>query len=137
MSVGMSGPEAFRTRRPRRAGVVLAGVLTGALLCVSPTVAGQAAGVNQAGPEYLHGQAGMQPMPQNGNAQGGSQIEQMRRAERQRRVAADTAKLVQLSNELKAAVDQTPKDQLSLDAMKKATEIEKTAHDLKAWMATN
>jgi hypothetical protein len=58
----------------------------------------------------------------------------MRQAEQRRRVLADTAKLVELSNQLKAAVDSSSKDQLSLDVLRKAAEIEKTAHDLKGWV---
>lgn len=58
----------------------------------------------------------------------------MRLAERERRVAADTAKLVQLTNELKAQVEQAPKDQISLEMVRKAAEIEKLAHDLNGWL---
>jgi hypothetical protein len=73
-------------------------------------------------------------MPQQANPEGAAKIEQMRQAERHKRVAADAAKLLQLSNELKLQIDQSPPDQLSMDAVKKAAEIEKTAHDLNGWM---
>jgi hypothetical protein len=120
-----------RTRAHAASFLVL--VLSGGLLCLSPAVKGQSAGVNQNGPEYIHAPAGLNPMPQHGSG-GDAQIEQMRLAERQKRVAADTAKLVQLSNELKSQVDQAPKDQISLDMVRKAAEIEKLAHDLNGWL---
>lgn len=111
------------------AGVVLAG----GLLCFVPVGAGQSAGVNQGGPDYLHSQAGMNPVPQHGS-QSASTVDQMRLAEQHRRIVVDTAKLVELSNQLKAEVDQGRQDQLSLDMVRKVAEIEKTAHDLKGWM---
>jgi hypothetical protein len=109
-------------------------VISACLLCISPAVTGQSAGVNQGGPEYLHSQAGLNPLPQHGGSEAASQMDQMRMAERQKRVAADTAKLVQLSNELKAQVDQAPKGQISLDMVRKSAEIEKLAHDLNGWL---
>lgn len=127
-----SGLQALVTRT--HAAGFLALVLAGGLLCLPSAVNGQSAGVNQNGPEYIHAPAGLNPMPQHGGTEGASQIEQMRLAERQKRVAADTAKLVQLSNELKAQVDQTPKDQISVDMVRKAAEIEKLAHDLNGWL---
>lgn len=53
---------------------------------------------------------------------------------RQKRIVDDTAKLLQLATELKAAVDKTTKDQLSLDVIRKAEEIEKLARDVKQRM---
>jgi len=104
------------------------------MLLASPVVAGQSAGVNQAGPEYLHAPAGMSSMPQQSGPQAASAVDQMRQAEQRRRILADTAKLVELSNQLKVEVDRSAKDQLSLEALRKASEIEKTAHDLKGWL---
>lgn len=51
--------------------------------------------------------------------------------DRHKKLVEDSAKLVQLATELKAAVDKTPKDQLSLDIVKRAGEIEKMAHEIK------
>src|ERR1700761_814910 len=96
-----------------------------ALFCASPAAVGQnnsPAGVNQGGAPYLHSQAGLNPVPQKGVSASASQHDQMRAAERHKRILADTAKLAQLSSELKAQVDQTPNDQLSLDMVKKAAE---------------
>jgi hypothetical protein len=110
-------------------------IFSACLLCISPAVTGQSAGgINQGGPAYLHSQAGLDPLPQHGGSEGASQMDQMRMAERQKRVTADTAKLVQLTNELKAQVDQAPKGQISLDMVRKSAEIEKLAHDLNGWL---
>jgi hypothetical protein len=46
-------------------------------------------------------------------------------------IAADSAKLFQLANELKAEMDKSTKDTLSLNVVKKANEIEKLAHKLR------
>jgi hypothetical protein len=45
-----------------------------------------------------------------------------------------TAKLLQLATELKADVDKTNKNEMSLDVIRKADEIERLAHDLKQQM---
>ncbi len=54
--------------------------------------------------------------------------------ERQKKIVDDTAKLLQLATELKANVDKTTKDEMSLDVIRKAEEIEKLAHDVKQRM---
>ena len=53
---------------------------------------------------------------------------------RHKRMEADAAKLLELSTELKADVDKAGKDELSLEVMRKAEEIEKLAHDVKERM---
>jgi nitric oxide reductase activation protein len=58
----------------------------------------------------------------------------LRNTDRQRRLIADTEKLLNLANELKADVDKSNKDTLSLDVIKKADEIEKLAHSVKEKM---
>ncbi|HTV09672.1 MAG TPA: hypothetical protein VMD97_11565 [Candidatus Aquilonibacter sp.] len=55
-------------------------------------------------------------------------------ADRHKKVAADVDKLVALSNELKSEMDKTNKDELSLDVIRKAQEIEKLAHDVQSRM---
>ena len=110
--------------------------LAASLLCLSASFGqnNSPAGVNQGGAPAIHQAAGLDPIPQHGNPDSSaSQIDQMRLAERNRHIAADTAKLVQLSTELKAETDASH-NQLSVDALRKATEIEKTAHDLKGWI---
>ncbi len=62
--------------------------------------------------------------------------ERERQMDRNRRkhAAADADKLVALSNELKADMDKSTQDELSLDVIEKAREIEKLAHDLQGRM---
>jgi hypothetical protein len=57
-----------------------------------------------------------------------------RNAERQKKLVEDTTKLLALANELKAAVDKSDKNTLSLDVVRKADEIEKLAHSVKERM---
>jgi hypothetical protein len=57
-----------------------------------------------------------------------------RNNERQKRLVADTDKLLALASDLKAQVDKTNKDTLSVDVIKKAEEIEKLAHSVKERM---
>jgi hypothetical protein len=52
-------------------------------------------------------------------------------SERQKRLVADTDKLVALTAALKEQVDESNKDILSVDMIKKADEIEKLAHSVK------
>lgn len=65
---------------------------------------------------------------------GNSTDAQAANAERRKKVAADVDRLVVLSNELKADVDKTANDQLSLDVIKKAKEVEKLAHAVQGEM---
>ncbi len=55
-------------------------------------------------------------------------------AARKRRIADESAKLLKLATELKAEVDKTTKDTLSLNVVRKADEIEKLAHSVKETM---
>ena len=55
-------------------------------------------------------------------------------AERKKQISEDTAKMLKLAADLKAEVDKTTKDTLSLSVIRKAGEIEKLAHDLKEKM---
>jgi len=55
-------------------------------------------------------------------------------AERKKQLAADSATLLKLATELKAEVDKTTKDMLSLNVIRKADEIERLAHDMKEKM---
>jgi hypothetical protein len=58
----------------------------------------------------------------------------LRNDDRQKRLVADTEKLLTLATDLKAQVDKSTKDTLSLDVIKKADEIEKLAHSVKERM---
>lgn len=57
-----------------------------------------------------------------------------RNSDRQKRLVADTDKLLSLATELKQQVDKTDKNTLSVDVVKKADEIEKLAHSVKEKM---
>ena len=57
--------------------------------------------------------------------------QRMRINERQKRLEADTEKLVALTTALKAQVDESDKNILSVDMIKKAEEIEKLARSVK------
>ena len=58
----------------------------------------------------------------------------MRNDDRQKRLVADTDKLLALATDLKQQVDKSTKDTLSVDVIKKAGEIEKLAHSVKERM---
>ena len=64
----------------------------------------------------------------------GEEQAKMRNEDRQKRLVEDTTKLLELANELKAAVDKSDKNTLSLDVVRKADEIEKLAHSVKERM---
>jgi len=53
---------------------------------------------------------------------------------RQKQLEADTDKLLALATDLKAKVDKSTKDTLSVEVIKKADEIEKLAHSMKERM---
>jgi hypothetical protein len=57
--------------------------------------------------------------------------QRLRIAERQKRLEADTEKLVALTTALKAQVEESNKDVLSIDMIRKAEEIEKLARSVK------
>jgi hypothetical protein len=57
-----------------------------------------------------------------------------RNAERQKKLVEDTAKLLELATQLKADVDKTNKNILSVDVIKRAEEIEKLARSVKERM---
>jgi hypothetical protein len=71
------------------------------------------------------------PVPDN--PMSGSMKEQRTKAfnvERHKRLEDDVARLQTLTSELKSEVDKANKDELSLDVMRKAAEIEKLAHEV-------
>jgi len=55
-------------------------------------------------------------------------------AERRKQIAEDSARLLKLATDLKAEVDKTTKDMLSLNVIRKADEIERLAHNMKEKM---
>lgn len=58
----------------------------------------------------------------------------LRNEDRQKRLVADTDKLLSLATDLKEQVNKSTKDTLSVDVIKKADEIEKLAHSVKERM---
>jgi hypothetical protein len=66
-------------------------------------------------------------------APGGSAVQSIDTAngQRKRQIADEGAQLLKLATDLKAEVDKTTKDTLSLAVIRKADEIEKLAHDVK------
>lgn len=54
--------------------------------------------------------------------------------DRHKKLAADVDRLLALSTELKTDLDKTNKDELSVEVIKKAQEIEKLAHDVQSRM---
>jgi len=54
--------------------------------------------------------------------------------QRHKKMLDDANRMVQLSNELKADVEKTQKDELSVEVLKKAAEVEKLAHDVQQRM---
>ena len=101
--------------------------------------------------DVLHSQAGpnpSQPIPgpeasrfPDANAQMSMHEQQNKKAsieaanlERKKQIADDSAKLLKLATDLKAEVDKTSKDTLSMGVIKKAEEIEKLAHAVKEKM---
>ena len=58
----------------------------------------------------------------------------LRNTDRQKRLVADTGKLLSLATDLKQQVDKSTKDTLSVDVIKKAEEIEKLARSVKERM---
>jgi len=101
-------------------------------LVVSPALFSQ-----QPGPPGVPPQLGM-PRPEE---QGPSipdhmkkEMEKKANEERQAELKRDTDRLLKLSTELKAYVDKSNENILSVDVIKKADEIEKLAHSVKTKM---
>ena len=67
--------------------------------------------------------------------------DQKRQAEqnqlRQKQLADDTAKLLELATELKAEMDKTSKDTLNMNYVRKAEQIEKLAHTVREKMKSS
>lgn len=62
------------------------------------------------------------------------QLKKQRKAQREKQLKEDTDKLLQLATELKASVDKTNANILSLDVVKKSEQIEKLAKHIKSNM---
>jgi len=82
-------------------------------------------------PGQAHQPSDLDPLT---DAHRAEQQEAIRSTERQKRLVADTDKLLALATDLKEQVDKTNKNILSVDVIKKADEIEKLAHSVKERM---
>ena len=102
-----------------------------AVLC-SPTSLGQIEQRSNGLPQQHQPLAPEDPNPMA--ATNAARLEHLREDERRKRLLSDTEKLVQLSTELKADVEKTSKDELSVEVVRKAAELEKLAHDVKERM---
>jgi len=72
--------------------------------------------------------------PTSSGAQGQAQNIDPAEARRRKQIAAESARLLALATDLKAEVDKTNKDTLSVAVVRKAGEIEKLAHSVKERM---
>ena len=72
--------------------------------------------------------------PDQGLRRAQDEAAKLRNLDRQKRLVADTNKLLELAQELKVDVDKSNKDTLSLSVVKKADEIEKLAKSVKERM---
>lgn len=68
---------------------------------------------------------------ENNQQQAKSQSVEAGNAARKKQIADQSARLLKLANDLKAEVDKSTKDTLSLTVIRKADAIEKLAHDVK------
>jgi hypothetical protein len=82
----------------------------------------------------LPGRSGNPAEPDPMDPHRAEQQEKLRNNDRQKRLVADTDKLLALATDLKAQVDKSNKDTLSVDVIKKAEEIEKLARSVKERM---
>jgi hypothetical protein len=57
--------------------------------------------------------------------------QELQSQQRKDQLTADTAKLLELANELKAEMDKSTKDTLSITVLKKADQVEKLAHKVR------
>jgi hypothetical protein len=137
----------MQTSRRRAMRVPMCSVCVAGFLCAvlgtAPSVGAAQAQNNQSmsplrtqNPNNLPSQDGRDPNAAKDPLQAQMEAKRFRSAatERQKKMMDDTAKLLQLATELKENVDKTTKDEMSLDVIRKAEEIEKLAHDVKLRM---
>jgi hypothetical protein len=81
---------------------------------------------------------GVQPTvdPRTDESAQNQEMRQQRNALRQRQLVEKTQELQKLTNELRAEIDKTDKDTLSLDVIKKSEQIEKLAKSIHQLMVT-
>jgi hypothetical protein len=134
----MKSPQAHSagTRRPSRARTHWICVLAGLAAVALAPVAGEGLFQNS----FPHIPPEMTRIPDNNQVndinsqQAKKQSFEAANAERKKQIADDSAKLLKLATDLKAEVDKTNKDTLSLNVIRKADEIERLARSVKEKM---
>jgi hypothetical protein len=118
-------------KRVARAGVVAC--LT--VIAISPVVGGEMpqSSFPRYSPEIIRAPDPNQANEINDQQQKKQDFEAANAA-RKKQISADSVKLLKLATDLKADVDKTDKDTLSVGVIRKADEIEKLAHDVKEKM---
>jgi hypothetical protein len=123
-----AGVKAFSRRSRRRFGWALACIAVAFLTCSaqtgrqSPSPDSDKSAVPTEAPQQVRDQQTPKPAPNDA------------RSEREKQIAEDNAKLLKLATDLKAEVDKTSIDTLSLSVIRKADEIEKLAHSVREKM---
>jgi hypothetical protein len=123
--------RSLRTDRPKVA------FLIGLLAVVMIPVAGRALLQNTTPrnlPEFLNRQPDVNDQERMRQQQKGDQTIEAVNIERKKKISADSAELFKLAIDLKAELDKTGKDTLSVNAIRKADAIEKLARNLKQEM---
>jgi hypothetical protein len=112
-------------------GMVLACLSATAVLTGSAQSGQQAQQANGERPVLVPAASGQKPV---GERQNGLQEYEAANAERKKKIAADSALLLKMATDLKAEVDKTNKDMLSITVIRKAEAIEKLARGVKEEM---
>jgi len=126
-------PRLLRGRSPWAG--ILAGLAVAIIaLAVSRVVLGQRTLQNPPLPPIATTMPDVNQMAKMQDQQAKQQNFEAVNAERKRQIAEDSARLLKLAVDLKAEVDKTSKDTLSLNVIRKAEEIEKLARNVKEKM---
>lgn len=125
--------------RNRRAAVIGGFAIVGALSLLTGAVSpGQEAAQGNPARPYLMSQADRLPDANDQMKERGQKEKQVSfdaaSAERKKELSDESAQLLTLAMALKAEVDKTNKDMLSLNVIRKADEIEKLAHNVRTKM---
>ena len=115
--------------------MLLFGVVVGAVFVVGTTA--KMSGGQMSTPGSMDGLSQQMPGHRDRDAadsRRGQELAKIRNEDRQKKLVADTEKLLALATDLKAQVGQSATDNLSEDGMKKVEEIEKLAHSVKERM---
>jgi hypothetical protein len=92
----------------------------------------QVSGADMGGPPPLHQAGAAEPSPEMARAE--HKLAERRNEERQKELEGDTRKLLELAQALHEDVAKTNKNELSLDVIKRAEQIEKLAHSVREKM---